>query len=78
MKFRASYTVGGDSSSNTYELGVYDDLSEAIDACCKVARDDDEDFDFEDEEEDICRDALETRGFYCVGYSTLSLCIDEV
>ena len=75
-KFRASYTVGGDSSSNTHELGVYNDLSEAIEVCCRTARDEDEDF--EDEEEDICREALEKRGFYCVGYSTLSLSVDEV
>lgn len=77
MAYIASCTYGSNEngcSSETRVLGNFDVLSDAINACCNYALREDEDF---DDEREICEEALTTRGYYCVGYSTLSLFVDE-
>ena len=74
MKYIAKYAWGADEE---HIIDEYNDIESAIDALIEYAQNEDE-FDEDDEEIDLCRKAICERGYYCGGYSTMILSVDIV
>lgn len=54
--------------------GSYDTFDEALEAAVEAA---DDEYGLSSKEEEECRKALEQRGYYCIGYSSYEVSIEE-
>lgn len=72
-KYETYYECDGDGTKNRIGRGVYDSKEEAISECIKKV------IDFgHNKEIEMARKALETRGYYCCGYSSYQIVMDEI